>query len=84
MKHKNLIFYGATWCGDCRRPKEFLDKHNIAYNYVDIDKKPQAALEVARINKGLQSIPTIVFPDGTILVEPSIEELRIMFKQETH
>ncbi len=67
----NITFYGATWCPDCRRSKEYLDTHNIPYDYIDLETVPEAADEVVRINHGLQSIPTIVFPDGTVLVEPT-------------
>lgn len=72
---QKITFYGASWCGDCRKPKQFLDEHNIAYTYKDIGKYPKAALEVEKINNGMQSIPTIVLPNGVILVEPSVREL---------
>lgn len=48
----------------------------MEYEYIDIDEDPTGADEVKRINKGLQVIPTIVFPDGEVLVEPSNEELK--------
>ncbi len=70
-----IQFYGADWCGDCRRSKQFLDSKNISYDYIDIETDPDAAAEVVKINKGLRSIPTIVFPNGEVLVEPSNEEL---------
>jgi len=70
-----IKLYGAAWCGDCRRSKQFLDDNKIAYDYIDIEADSAAADEVARINKGMRSIPTIVFPDGQVLVEPSDEEL---------
>ncbi len=72
---KRLIFYGATWCPDCRRSKQFLDEKGIEYEYINIEEVPGAAEEVEKINKGYQSIPTIVFPDGQVLVEPSNAEL---------
>ncbi|MBI2034807.1 MAG: glutathione S-transferase N-terminal domain-containing protein [Candidatus Levybacteria bacterium] len=76
MSSKNkLIFYGAVWCPDCRRSKQFLDEKGIDYEYINIEEVPGAAEEVERINKGMQSIPTILFPDGQILVEPSNAEL---------
>jgi len=76
MNKKKITFYGATWCADCRRAKQYLDDRGIAYYYVNIDTEPGAAEKVVEINKGFQSIPTIVFPDGEILVEPSNEQLQ--------
>ena len=68
-------FYGATWCADCHRSRKFLDEKNVEYPLIDIDKVPGAADEVAKINNGYKSIPTIVFSDGSVLVEPSNQEL---------
>ncbi|HET9946483.1 MAG TPA: glutaredoxin family protein [Patescibacteria group bacterium] len=71
-----IKFYGATWCSDCRRSKAYLDEKEVAYDYINIDEVVGAAEEVKKINKGLQSIPTIVFPNGTVLVEPSNQQLQ--------
>lgn len=73
---KKIKFYGATWCPDCRRSKQYLDEKGVTYEYIDIEKVEGAAEEVERINNGYQSIPTIVFPNGKILVEPSNTELQ--------
>lgn len=78
-KSKNkgkITFYGAAWCSDCRRAKQFLDDKSVKYEYIDLETVPNAAAEVERINNGLQSIPTIVFSGGKVLVEPSNEELQ--------
>ncbi len=72
---KPLIVYGTPWCPDCRRSKQFLGEHRIAYDYIDIDQDPAAQAEVERLNRGNRSVPTIVFHDGSILVEPSNEVL---------
>lgn len=72
---KKIIFYNASWCGDCRRAKRFLDGHQVAYENVDIEGSPEAAETVERLNRGNRSIPTIIFPDGSILVEPSNAQL---------
>ena len=71
-----IKFYGATWCPDCIRSKAFLDEQKVEYEYINIEKVPGAAEEVEKINNGYQSIPTIIFPDGRILVEPSNVELQ--------
>lgn len=71
----SITMYGAGWCGDCRRAKAFFGEQRIHYNYIDIEQHPEAIHEVERINQGMRSIPTIIFPDGSILVEPSDAEL---------
>ena len=78
MKQNNdgkIVFYGATWCSDCARSKAFLDSKDVAYEYINLEEDITAAAKVTEINNGVQSIPTIVFPDGNILVEPSDEQL---------
>jgi thioredoxin reductase (NADPH) len=71
----NLSVYGTTWCPDCRRAKQFLSEHRIQYNWVDIEQDPRAMAEVERLNAGQRIVPTIIFPDGARLLEPSNEEL---------
>jgi thioredoxin reductase (NADPH) len=75
MTNTKIQFYGAGWCGDCVRSKKLLDEHHIEYDYLDTDTSPENAAHVEKINKGQKRIPTIVFPDGVILVEPSDAEL---------
>jgi glutaredoxin-like protein len=70
-----IIFYGTTWCGDCRRARRFFDQHNIPYRWVDIDQDDEAAKSVEDFANGNRSVPTIVWPDGSFLVEPSNETL---------
>jgi len=77
MDSRQIKFYGADWCADCHRARFFLDQRGVEYEYINIDKDPSAATEVERINSGMQSIPTILFPNGDVLVEPSNEELTI-------
>ena len=74
-REKPLLVYGTPWCPDCRRSKQFLGEHRVPYDYIDIDQDPAAQAEVMRINRGNRSVPTIVFPDGSSLTEPSNEEL---------
>ncbi len=71
-----MTVYGALWCPDCRRSKQFLAEHRIPYRWVDIEQEPEAQETVRQLNDGRQIIPTIVFGDGgPILVEPSNAEL---------
>lgn len=71
-----LIMYSAPWCGDCRRSKRLLDTLNVDYKLIDVDKDLAAAEKVREINGGFQSIPVVVFPDGSHLTEPSDKALR--------
>ena len=66
-----IIVYGATWCPDCTRAKQFFGEHRVQYRWVDIEQDSEAMAYVEEVNRGMRSIPTIVFPDGSILVEPS-------------
>lgn len=70
-----IIMYGTSWCGDCRRARTIFDKHAISYVEIDIDEHPEAVPVVMRINNGKRSVPTIVFPDGSTLTEPSNAQL---------
>lgn len=71
-----IVMYGAQWCGDCRRSKRLLDELNVDYTYVDVEAEPGEIETVKRYNGGAQSIPVIVFPDGTHLTEPSDPDLK--------
>lgn len=75
MDVDEITLYGALWCPDCRRSKAFLTEQRVPFRYVDLEKHPEAVATVHEYNDGKQIIPTIVFPDGSVLVEPSDEEL---------
>lgn len=75
MQEANITVYGAPWCPDCRRSKQFLGEQRIPYIWVDIDEDEEGRKRVQAVNDGKQIIPTIVFQDGSILVEPSNAEL---------
>ena len=72
---KVIEVYGTEWCGDCKRAKKVLDERDITYNWTDIDKDPKLMEYVKQLNNGKSIVPTIVFPDGSILVEPSNVQL---------
>lgn len=74
-----IKMYATPGCGDCRMAKRWFDEHGIPYDYINIAKDEEAAAYVVRMNGGFQSVPTIVFPDGSILVEPSTRELAAKF-----
>ena len=70
-----IIIYATDWCGDCKRARRFFDDHKIPYQWINIDANPEAEQFVRTANNGDRSVPTIVFPDGRILVEPSNRQL---------
>lgn len=70
-----IIFYGTGWCPDCHRAKRILARYNVDFQYIDIDQDLQAREFVEKTNNGNRSVPTIVFPEGDILVEPGDEDL---------
>jgi thioredoxin reductase (NADPH) len=75
MNQPEITIYGAYWCPDCRRSKQFLGEHQIPYNWVDIEQDKDGEAYVLGKNHGKRIIPTIEFADGSILVEPSNAEL---------
>ncbi len=75
MADANITVYGAPWCPDCKRAKQFLGEQRVPYNWVDIDQDEAGRSYVQQANNGRQSIPTILFEDGSILVEPTNAEM---------
>ncbi|MCB0102433.1 MAG: thioredoxin family protein [Anaerolineales bacterium] len=78
-ENNNITVYGADWCGDCRRAKKFFNDHKIEFTWINTDENPEAEELVKQKNNGKRIIPTIIFPDGSMLVEPSNEELAHKF-----
>jgi mycoredoxin len=76
MGNTKIKIYGTNWCGDTRRAREYFDTNKVDYEWIDIDQDPAAAEIVKTINGGYKSVPTIVFPDGSTLTEPSVFELK--------
>lgn len=67
--------YGAPWCPDCKRAKKFLGEQRVDYDWIDIDESEQGLRFVENLQNGGRTIPTIVFEDGSHLLEPSNDEL---------
>jgi thioredoxin reductase (NADPH) len=70
-----IAVYGAPWCPDCRRSKAFLMEQRIPFRWIDIDTDADGLRFVEDLQGGGRTIPTIVFPDGSHLLEPSNSEL---------
>ena len=77
---EKIIVYGTTWCGDTRRARQFFADHQIDYEWIDIDQDEKAVEYVKSVNNGNRSVPTILFEDGSILVEPSSAQLSSKLK----
>lgn len=75
MEAAIIQVYGADWCPDCIRVKFLLNDEKVPYKYIDIAHAPEAEEFVRTLSNGKRIIPTIIFPDGRILVEPSNTEL---------
>jgi thioredoxin reductase (NADPH) len=75
MSEPQITVFGAFWCPDCHRSKQFLGEHQIPYNWVDIEGDQQGEKFVIEANEGKRRIPTLAFGDGSILSNPSNAEL---------
>lgn len=71
-----MTVYSTTWCGYCMRLKKMLDREGIDYAEVNIEEDPDAAELVMRVNGGNRTVPTVVFPDGVALTNPSIDQVK--------
>ena len=71
-----LTMYSTTWCGFCHRLRTQLDREGIGYQVVDLEQDPAAAQFVMSVNGGNQTVPTILFEDGSTLTNPTIVELK--------
>lgn len=71
-----LTMYSTPWCGYCRRLAAQLDREGIGYTVVDIEQDPAAASYVSTVNGGNKTVPTVQFPDGGALTNPTIKDVR--------
>ena len=74
-----IVMYTTEYCSDCIRAKKFFEANDIPHLRVALEGNAEATDFVMMINNGYQSVPTIVFPDGSILVEPDWEDLKAKF-----
>lgn len=73
---RGLTMYSTRWCGCCHRLRSQLDREGIDYDVVDIEQVPEAAAVVERVNNGNQTVPTLVYEDGTAQTNPSTAEVK--------
>jgi mycoredoxin len=71
-----VTMYSTTWCGYCSRLKAQMGREGIEFTEVDIERDPDAAAFVESVNGGNQTVPTLLFPDGTSAANPSIKDVK--------
>lgn len=71
-----VTMYTTVWCGYCRRLKKQLEREGINYAEIDIEANEDAATLVENVNGGNQTVPTLVFADGSAMTNPSIVEVK--------
>jgi mycoredoxin len=71
-----IRMYSTTWCGYCRRLKTLLDREGIAYTEIDIERDDRSAEYVMSVNGGNQTVPTVVFPDGSAATNPTLQDVK--------
>ena len=71
-----FTMYSTPWCGYCHRLKSQLDREGVTYEVVDIEQHPEAAEIVEQVNNGNQTVPTLVYSDGTAQTNPSLKQVQ--------
>jgi len=71
-----FTMYSTPWCGYCHRLRGQLDREGISYEVVDIEQQPDAALIVEQVNNGNQTVPTLVYADGSAQTNPSLAQVK--------
>ncbi|WP_313409329.1 mycoredoxin [Aeromicrobium sp.] len=76
MSNASFVLYSTPWCGYCHRLKSQLQREGIEFTEVDIEQDPDSAQVVEQANGGNQTVPTLVFADGTALTNPSVAQVK--------
>ncbi len=71
-----FTMFSTPWCGYCHRLKSQLDREGIDFTMVDIEQEPDAAFTVEQANGGTQTVPTLLFADGSTLTNPSVAQIK--------
>lgn len=77
----SITMFSTVWCGYCKRLKSMLDHEGIPYTEVDIENTPGTAELVESLNDGNQTVPTVIFPDGTAATNPSLNDVKARLAQ---
>ena len=76
MSSNVVTMYSTVWCGYCHRLRSQMDREGIDYRVVDIENDTEAAELVMSVNGGMQTVPTLVFPDGSALTNPTLAQVK--------
>lgn len=82
--HHAVVVYGADWCGDTTRVRTLLDRMEVEYNYYDIDKDEAMKKTAAAFQNGASKIPVVNFGGGTVLIEPTNDQVETALHQTGH
>jgi mycoredoxin len=82
MTENGVVIYGTSWCGDCRRVKKVLERRGVDYAWVDVERMKGAREEMLRLNGGDRRVPTLLFLDGSVLVDPTNPELKARLDEQ--
>jgi mycoredoxin len=74
--HGIVTMFSTTWCGYCTSLKRALDREGIPYQEINIEHEPKAAEFVMAVNDGNQTVPTVLFPDGSAATNPSVHQVK--------
>ena len=74
---EQMTIYSTPWCGYCHRLMKQLDREGVAYDITDIEQDQVAADYVMSVNGGMQTVPTVVFADGSALTNPSLAQVKL-------
>ncbi|HXH80502.1 mycoredoxin [Nocardioides sp.] len=76
MSERSFTMYSTPWCGYCHRLRGQLDREGISYEVIDIEQHPEAAVTVQEVNNGNQTVPTLVYADGSAQTNPSLAQVK--------
>ena len=73
--NSRIMMYSTAWCPDCRRAKGIMKRLKVDFTEIDVDEDKEGYQIVVDYNAGKRIVPTIFFPDGSVLVEPANDVL---------
>jgi len=82
VEEKTVEIYGTHWCPDCHRAKRFFESRGIPYRWYDIEDDGEAFKRAEALRKGYKRVPILLFPDGSVLIEPSDAALEAQLKKD--
>jgi glutaredoxin len=80
---ENITLYVSSWCAHSRSVERFLERHSVPVKKIIIDGDDEARAELIALNNGYASVPTLILADGSVLTEPSLNQLRRQLGLET-